>query len=78
MDLPWHALRSRIKSEHTATLKNKVLATHGFKDKFHTDSLKSTEAKPNFRKVNLPPARLGMFFPVHLYIRKLSPLIYSL
>jgi len=43
-----------------------LLATHGFQEKFHTQPLKSAEAEPSFRMVNLPPARLYTLFPTHL------------
>ena len=52
----------------TATLKNRGLATLGFQKKFHAHQLKPTQAKASFQKVNLPPAKLGMLFHVHLSV----------
>jgi len=60
------------------TLKSKDLATCGFQNKFQTHPPKPTEAKPSFRKVNLPPAKLRMLFPAHLWVREFWPQIYSL
>jgi len=34
--------------------------------KFYTHPLKHAEAEPSFRKVSLPPAKLGMLFLAHL------------
>jgi len=39
---------------------------------------KLAEAKPSFRKVSLPPAKLRMLFPAYLWVRKFWPQIYSL
>ena len=50
----------------TATLKNRGLATLGFQKKFHAHQLKPTQTKASFQKVNLPPAKIGMLFHVHL------------
>ena len=52
----------------TAALKNRGLATLGFQKKFHAHQLKPTKAKASFHKVNLPPAKLGMLFHVHLSV----------
>ena len=47
------------------------LATHGFpKIKIQTHPLKPAKAKPNFRKVSLPPAKPHMLFPTHLWVRE--------
>ena len=62
----------------TATLKNRGLATLGFQKKFHAHHLKPTQAKGTLQKVNLPPAKLGMLFHVHLSITEVWPHIYSL
>ena len=62
----------------TATLKNRGLATLGFQKKFHAHQLKPTQAKASFQKVNLPPAKLGMLFHVHLSVTEFWPHIYSL
>ena len=62
----------------TATLKNRGLATLGFQKKFHTHQLKPTQAKASFQKVNLPPAKLGMLFHIHLSVTEFWPHIYSL
>ena len=40
--------------------------------------LKPTQAKASFQKVNLPPAKLGMLFHVHLSVTEFWPHIYSL
>jgi len=53
VDSSWHALK---------TPKSKDLATLGFQD----TPTKIAEAKPSFRKVSLPPAKLCMLFPAHL------------
>jgi len=37
--------------------------------KFQTHPTKPAEAKPSFREVSLPPAKLRMFFPAHLWVR---------
>ena len=39
---------------------------------------KPAEAEPSFRKVSLPPAKLRMLFPSHLWVREFWPQIYSL
>ena len=44
--------------------------------KFHAHQLKATKA--SFQKVNLPPAKLGMLFHVHLSVTEFWPHIYSL
>ena len=62
----------------TATLKNRGLATLGFQKKFHAHQLKPTQAKGTLQKVNLPPAKLGMLFHVHLSVTEFWPHIYSL
>ena len=62
----------------TATLKNRGLATLGFQKKFHAHQLKQTKAKASFQKVNLPLAKLGMLFHVHLSVTEFWPHIYSL
>ena len=62
----------------TAALKNRGLATLGFQKIFHAHQLKPTEAKANFQKVNLPPAKLGMLFQVQLSVSEFWPHIYSL
>ena len=62
----------------TATLKNRGLATLGFQKKFHAHQLKPTQAKASFQKVNLPPAKIGMLFHVHLSVTEFWPHIYSL
>ena len=62
----------------TATLKNRGLATLGFPKKFHAYQLKPTQAKASFQEVNLPPAKLGMLFHVHLSVTEFWPHIYSL
>ena len=62
----------------TATLKNRGLATLGFQKKFHARQLKQTKANASFQKVNLPPAKLGMLFHVHLSVTEFWPHIYSL
>ena len=62
----------------TATLKNRGLATLGFQKKFHAHQLKQTKANASFQKVNLPPAKLGMLFHVHLSVTEFWPHIYSL
>ena len=62
----------------TATLKNRGLATLGFPKKFHAHQLKPTQAKAIFQKVNLPPAKIGMLFHVHLSVTEFWPHIYSL
>ena len=62
----------------TATLKNRGLATLGFPKKFHAHQLKPTQAKASFQKVNLPPAKIGMLFHVHLSVTEFWPHIYSL
>ena len=41
-------------------------ATRGFQEKFHTQPLKSAKAEPNFRMVNLPPAKLYTLFLTQL------------
>ena len=62
----------------TATLKNRGLATLGFQKKFHAHQLKQSKANASFQKVNLPPAKLGMLFHVHLSVTGFWPHIYSL
>ena len=62
----------------TAALKNRGLATLGFPKKFHTHQLKLTQAKGTLQKVNLPLAKLGMLFHVHLSVTEFWPYIYSL
>ena len=62
----------------TAALKNRGLATLGFQKKFHAHQLKPTKAKASFHKVNLPPAKLGMLFHVHLSVTEFWPHIYCL
>ena len=62
----------------TAALKNRGLATLGFQKKFHAHQLKLTQAKDTLQKVNLPPAKLGMLFHVHLSVTEFWPHIYSL
>jgi len=49
-----------------------------FKRKFQTDPPKPAEAKPSFRKVSLPPAKLCMLFPAHFWVREFWPQIYYL
>ena len=61
----------------TAALKNRGLATLGFQKKTHAHQLKPTKAKASFQKVNLPPAKLGMLFHVHLSVTEFWPHIYS-
>jgi len=39
---------------------------------------KPAEAEPSFRKVSVPPAKLLMLFPAHLWDREFWPQIYSL
>jgi len=46
--------------------------------KFQTHLPKPAEAKPSFRKVSLPPEKLRMLFPAHLWVREFWPQIYSL
>ena len=59
------------------TLKSKDLATYRFqKKKLQTHPPKLTE--PSFRQITLPPAKLCMLFPAHLWVRELWPQIYSL
>ena len=62
----------------TANLKNRGLATLGFQKKFHAHQLKPTQAKGTLQKVNLPLAKLGMLFHVHLSVTEFWPHIYSL
>ena len=62
----------------TAALKNRGLATLGFQKKFHAHQLKPTKAKASFHKVNLPPAKQGMLFHVHLSVIEFWPHIYCL
>ena len=62
----------------TATLKNRGLATLGFQKKFHAHQLKPTQAEASFQKVNLPPAKIGMLFHIHLSVTEFWPHIYSL
>jgi len=59
-------------------LKSKDLATRGFQKKFQTHPPKPAEVKPSFRKVTLPPEKLSMPFPAHLWVREFWPQIYSL
>ena len=58
MDLSGMHWTPRYRSKLTVTLKSWDSATHGFQ----THPLNLTEAEPSFRKVNLPPAKLGMLF----------------
>jgi len=46
--------------------------------KFQTHPPKLVEVEPNFRKVSLPPAKLYMLFPAHLWVREFWPQTYSL
>ena len=62
----------------TATLKKRGLATLGFPKKFDAHQLKPTQAKAIFQKVNLPPAKIGMLFHLHLSVTEFWPHIYSL
>jgi len=48
------------------------------KNNFQTHPPKPVEAEPSFRKVSLPPAKLHMLFPAHLWVRRFWPQIYSL
>ena len=61
----------------TATLKNRGLATLGFQKRFHAHHLKPTQAKGTLQKVNLPPAKLGMLFHVHLSVTEFWSRIYQ-
>jgi len=61
--------------QSSVTLKSKDLATHGFHKKIQTHTL---EAKPSFRKVSLPPAKLYVLSSAHLWVREFWPQIYSL
>ena len=65
-------------SELTVKLKSKDLPTRGFQKKIAAHPIKPAKAKANFRKVTLLPAKLGMLFLTHLWIRKFWPQIYSL
>jgi len=55
----------------------KALLPMAFK-KFQTHPPKPAEAEPSFRKVSLPPAKLHVLFPAHLWVREFWPQIYSL
>ena len=58
---------------HVKTLyhmESKDLATQGFQNKIHTEPLKHAKAKPSFRKVSLPLAKVRMLFPAHLWFRE--------
>ena len=57
-------------SELTVKLKSKDLPTRGFQKKIAAHPIKPAKAKANFRKVTLLPAKLGMLFLTHLWIRK--------
>ena len=57
MDFSWHMFGTKILVKVTATLKNKDMATCGFK-KFHTHPLKHIKAEPSFKKFSLPSAKL--------------------
>jgi len=46
------------------TLKSKDLAILAFKKKFQTHPPKLAEVESSFREVSLPPAKLGMLFPL--------------
>ena len=61
----------------TAALKSRGLATLGFQKKFHAHQLKPTQAKASFQKVNLPPAKLGMLFHIHLSVTEFWSHIYT-
>jgi len=56
------------RSKLSITLKSKDLATRGFQTKIHRSR------EPSFWKVSLPPAKLHMLFPTHLWF---WPQIYS-
>jgi len=67
-----------VQAKLSITLKSKDLAICGFPKKFQTHPPKPAEAEPSFRKVSLPPAKLHMLFPTHLWVREFWPQIYSL
>jgi len=58
-------------SELTVTLKSKDLPTCTWlSKKLQAHPIKPAEAKASFRKVTLLPAKLGMLFLTHLWVRE--------
>jgi len=72
MDLSWHAFVFRIQVKtpcHGEKSGFGYLWLSKRKKKSQTHPLKPTEAEPSFRKVNLFPTKLGVFFPTHFKVR---------
>ena len=54
----------------STTLKSKGFGYSGFQIEFKTHPPKPAEVEPSFIKASLPPAKLRMLFPAHLWVRE--------
>ena len=78
MDLPPALLTCRLQPKTHCHPQKQRFGYPRLSKKFHAHQLKPTQAKASFQKVNLPPAKLGMLFHVHLSVTEFWPHIYSL
>jgi len=70
MDLLWHALNSTLEAKTFYHTEKQGFGYLWLSRKFQTHPPKLAEAKPSFRKVSLPSAKLHMLFPAHLWVRE--------
>ena len=78
MDLPPALLSCRLQPKTHCRPQKQRFGYPRLSKKFHAHQLKPTQAKGTLQKVNLPPAKLGMLFHVHLSVTEFWPHIYSL
>ena len=78
MDLSWHALNSMLQAKTLYHTEKQGFGYPWLSKKCQTHPPKPAEAKPSFRKVSLPSAKLCMLLPTHLWVREFWPQIYSL
>ena len=73
MNLSWHALNFKLQAKTLYHTKKQGFGYPWLSKKFQTHPPKPAEVEPSFRKVTLPPAKLHMLFPTHLWVKEFWP-----
>ena len=64
-----HALNSELQAKTVYHTEKQGFGYLWLSKKFKTRPPKPAEVEPSFRKVSVPPAKLHMLFPAHLWVR---------
>ena len=72
MDLPPALLTCRLQPKTHCCPQKQRFGYPRLSKKFHAHQLKPTQAKGTLQKVNLPPAKPGMLFHVHLSVTEFT------